>query len=77
MEELDLPSTPDTFEATRDLIAMTAPLSPALAPHRGAMLSKGKLATMQHQSPSPQHRFLAPTPFGTTVLTEVGFVFRV
>lgn len=56
--QLDLPSTPDTSEAARDLRETAAQQSPALepAPHRGPVLSQGKPAMLQHRSPSPGHR---------------------
>lgn len=56
VEELELPSTPDTFEAARDLIAMMAPQPLAVrdeppVPHHPA-LSRGKPAILR-RSPSP------------------------
>lgn len=52
--ELDLPCTPDTFEAARDLREMTGQQSPA--PHKGPVFSKGKPAMFHQLSPSPGHR---------------------
>lgn len=56
VEELELPSTLDTFEATRDLIEMMAPQPPVIRDKPLALLqlasSRGKPA-MMWRSPSP------------------------
>lgn len=65
VEELDLPSTPDTFQAARDLIAMTPQQSPVSVERvlhlrplalQVAVLARGKPAMMWRQSPLPQRR---------------------
>ncbi|EMP30143.1 hypothetical protein UY3_12726 [Chelonia mydas] len=55
IEEVELPSTPDTFEAARDLIAMTAPWSPVLQVKplvpQSVALPRGKAAMLRHSAP--------------------------
>lgn len=66
MVELHSLSTPDTFKATQDLIAMMAQLFSTKreeqevrppAPQTMVVLYRGKPAMTWHRSPTPQHHF--------------------